>query len=252
MLTGPRERGARVELHFRCLGQFELLTSSGRGISASRKGGREFLEYLVAHPHSAIARETLIDAFWPDADFETASHRLHVAASGARGALRKIVSDVDPIWCSSIGYGWHRAIVVKTDVERFEHCYRTGSLQGFEEGTSLYSGDFLAGEKADWIVRLRLGYMHKLVTMLEQLALDALERQAHERAVDYASRLIAIDRAHEDATRLIMRCFAKRGQRTLALAEYALLRAYLNQYLGVDPTPETSALRERIVKGEPV
>ena len=253
MLNGTRAHwGPRVELRFRCLGQFQLLTDGRRGITASRKGGREFLQYLVAHPHAAVARETLIDAFWPDADVETASHRLHVAASGARAALREVSSGIDPIWCSSVGYGWHRAIEIRTDAERFDECYRTGSLESFEEAATIYGGDYFAGETADWIVRLRLGYMHKLVTMLEQLALDALARNAYRSAVEHASRLIAIDRAHEEATRAMMRALAKSGQRTLALAEYGLLRDYLNRYLGVDPTAETTELKEHIARGEPV
>jgi DNA-binding SARP family transcriptional activator len=253
MLNGTRaQAGPRVELRFRCLGQFQLLSDPGRGIAASRKGGREFLQYLVAHPHAAVARETLIDAFWPDADVDSAAHRLHVAASGARAALRAVSTGVDPIWCSSIGYGWHRAIEIRTDVERFDECYRVGSLESFDEGARIYSGDYFAGETADWIVRLRLGYMHKLVTMLDQLAHDALARNAHRSAVEYASRLIAIDRAHEEATRVMMRCLAKTGQRTLAIAEYGLLRDYLNRYLGVDPTAETMQLRDCIARGEGV
>ena len=238
------------DLYFRCLGEFELVTGEALRIDTPRKAGREFLEYLVAHPRSTISRETLIDTLWPEADVETGSHRLHVAVSGARGTLRRLLPDLNPFHCSSTGYAWHREIVVRSDIERFERCHSIGSLDSFREAIELYNGDFLAGETSDWVVRFRLGLASKFVTMVEALAVDAYDRGAYADAVRYASRLVAVDQGHEDATRLMMRSFAKMGQRTFALAEYALLRSHLKRYLGVEPTSETSALQRRIAQGE--
>jgi DNA-binding SARP family transcriptional activator len=238
------------DLYFRCLGDFELVTGEALRIDTPRKAGREFLEYLVVHPRSTISRETLIDTLWPEADLETGSHRLHVAVSGARGVLRRLVPDLNPFHCTSTGYGWHRDIVVRSDIERFERCYSNGSLDAFGEGVDLYSGDFLAGETGDWIVRFRLDLASKFVTMLEALALAAYTRGDYADAVHHASRLVTVDQGHEDATRLIMRSFAKMGQRTFALAEYALLRSHLKRYLGVEPASETNTLRQRIARGE--
>jgi DNA-binding SARP family transcriptional activator len=242
--------GQSTQLNFCCFGSFALVTGNDAALTTARRAGREFIEYLVAHPRATVARERLIDALWPDVDAEAGAHRLHVAVSGARSALRRYVADCDPIRCTVNGYAWHPSIDVRTDVERFETCYALGSLDAYREAAVLYTGDFLAGESADWIVRRRLALASRLVTMLQRLAAAALERDDYEAAMAHAARLVALDRAHEEATRLMMRCLARMGQRSFALTEYALLCDYLKRYIGVQPTRETAALRERIARGE--
>ena len=239
-------------LRFRCFGQFELLGANGWKLGPSHKGGREFLEYLACHPHSITSRETLIDAFWPDVDFEVAAHRLHQAASGARTALQAAVPELDPIQYTGGCYGWHPAITIETDAMQLDEYYKEGSVEAFEHAVDLYTGELLAGESAEWVLRRRLHFAYEFVGMLERLALDAFERKRYDVAAEYALRLSNVDPAHEDAARLAMRCFANLGRRSLALAEYETLRQYLRKYLSVLPTQQTEDLRRHIAKGDQV
>lgn len=65
-------------------------------------------------------------------------------------------------------------------------------------------------------------------------------------ALEFAMRLLALDPWREEAHRQMMRLLARSGQRSAALAQYETCRRLLAQELGVEPSPETTALYERI------
>jgi DNA-binding SARP family transcriptional activator len=115
----------------------------------------------------------------------------------------------------------------------------------------LYGGEFLAGETADWLQPMRVRCAAAYACALEALA------QRAEAAHDYAGALSAgfklqdVERGHEGATRLIMRCFAALGFRDRAELQYESLCDYLRQRLGVEPTLETTVLARRYFKAGP-
>lgn len=239
-----------MRLDFQCLGVFALVGDAQWTSGPSRAHGREFLQYLVAHPRRAIARDVLFDSLWPDLDAAECAHRLHLAASGARSALRTMLRNVNPIVCVDGAYTWHPSVEISSDIERFAQCYRDGSLEALERGVRIYAGEFLAGENADWILALRIRYEHMFVAMLERLTSAALDSGNDALATDYALDLVEVDRAHEGATRMLMLCLAKSGRRTSALAEYDKLVRFLDRRLSVKPLAETERLRDRIIAGD--
>jgi DNA-binding SARP family transcriptional activator len=74
---------------------------------------------------------------------------------------------------------------------------------------------------------------------LGTLLLD--EGLAHD-AIGLGWRVLENDRAHEDAYRLLMRAHASLGERSTALRLYARCTSMLQEELGVEPMPETTAL----------
>jgi DNA-binding SARP family transcriptional activator len=237
-----------VVLRFRCFGTFTLLGENAWSAKPARARGREFLQYLVSHPNAFVSREVLADAFWPDLCIDEVSNRLHLAASGARAALRDAI-DADPIRCVEGAYGWSPSVAIVSDVTRFTECYHDGSSAAMREAIGIYTGDFFANERADWIVPLRVRYASANATMLERLAREALANDDHAGSLDYALRLRAEDPSHESAARLVMRCFAKQGRRGSAIAEYEALRRHLRRSLNVEPATETESLRRAILSG---
>src|ERR1700722_1291413 len=233
-------------LEFRCLGTFAFLGSTGWREGPARARGRSFLEYLASHARAAIARSVLIDALWPDLESDECAHRLHLAASGARMALREASSGPNPILYRDDSYCWHRTVRVVADTDRFSACYADGSVAAMTEGVRMYAGQFLAGESGEWLLPIRTRYEHMYVTMLERLAQDAARRKDYAGGTDLALKAVAADPAHEGATRLAMLCLAKSGRRAVALAEYDSLERYLQRWLSVKPMTETATLRDRI------
>jgi DNA-binding SARP family transcriptional activator len=241
----------QTTIEFRCLGLFAFRVPDGPWQRApSPAAGGQFLRYLANHTCSSIARESLADALWPDLDTAQSAHRLHIAASGARAALRVVAPAVNAIVYSDATYGWSPKVRILRDVDSLERCFKEASSTAYLEGIRAYAGSFLTGDNADWVVPLRVRYEHMYATMLETLATNALDTQDYARANYFALALIEVDRANERATQLAMLSFACTGRRAQALAEYSSLERYLRRCLNVTPTSETTSLRDRIATGD--
>jgi DNA-binding SARP family transcriptional activator len=236
-------------LHVRCLGSFAFRGTSTWSSGPAFKRGRELLEYFSAYAEHAASRDTLVEAFWPNSDGPSVAHRLHIAVSGARAALRVVGPCAEPISSSAGRYLWHTVLDVQSDLKRFFELASEKTIAAMRAGVALYSGEFLAGEEADWIYPLRVRCASAFATMLEALADDASRRNDHAAALDYALRLAEVDRAHEGATRIAMQAFAALGRRGAALAEYDLLAKYLDRHLGINPSAKTQDVRSAIVAG---
>jgi DNA-binding SARP family transcriptional activator len=239
-------------IEFRCLGLFAFRVPDGAWQNApSGAAGGQFLRYMANHTNASIACQSLAEALWPELDAAQSAHRLHIAASGARTALRSLTRDVNPIVYSHSTYGWSSRLRILRDIDVLERCFRGGSPDAYLRGIRTYAGAFLSGDNADWVVPLRVLYEHMYATMLEALATSALEAHDYPRANCFALELIAVDRAHERATQLAMVSFARTGRRAQALIEYDHLEIYLRKWLNVAPTSETTRLRTSIANGGP-
>lgn len=240
----------RATLEFRCLGGFVFNGGDRWREAPSRSRGGAFLAYLASHPRAPVLRNTLSEVFWPELDAEQTAHRLHLAVSGARAAVRAEMPSINPIVFLNDSYAWSPTIDVQSDTERLERCFNDGSPSALSEGVRIYAGQFLAGDRADWVMPLRIRYEQMYVTMLEELARAALRASDYGRATNFALRLIEIDCANETATQLAMLSSAKAGHRSAALAEFGNLERYLRKWLGVEPTARTRHLRDQILQGE--
>ncbi|HTV73854.1 MAG TPA: BTAD domain-containing putative transcriptional regulator [Candidatus Acidoferrales bacterium] len=237
-------------LHVSCFGTFRLAGEGGWETGPQPKRGRELMQYLALYPARSVARERLSELFWPELDAEAVAHRLHIAASGARTFLRELLHGFDAIRCTPEGYAWHPAVHVVTDVARFSDLYRDGSPAALEDAATLYSGELFEGESGDWLQPARVKYATMHTSIVGRLADDAFARGDYDRALGHGLELLGIDRAHEGASRLVMRCFGALGRRARALAEFEALRAYLKRHLGVEPMAETTRLIDRILREE--
>lgn len=237
-------------LEFRCLGTFAFSACGCWHAGPGRSRGRAFLQYLASHARAAVPRAVLAEALWPDLDAEECTHRLHLAVSGARSALREASPSLNPILYRGESYAWHPNVRVIADTDRFVACYNSSKVEAMMEGVEIYAGPFLSGETDDWLLPLRTRYEHMYVTMLERLALNAVKHNDYAAGTDFALKAVAVDPAHEGATRLAMLCLAHSGRRAAALAEYGNLKQYLRRWLGVNPMPETKSLCRQIHDGK--
>ena len=233
-------------LSVRCLGQFRLLANGVWQQGPPLKKGREFLAYLVTHRRRVATKEKLIEAFWPGVDGDEGAHRLHLAASGARCALRAFVPGADAVQSVPGGYLWNPSVPILSDVDTFLTCASTATIPSFESGVALYKGEFLAGDRGDWIEPLRIWYASRYLDMLVQLASDAAERGDYAKSIEYGLRIMESDPGHEAGARCVMLSFASVSRRSAALMHYEGLKSYLTRQMGVEPSRETTALWHRI------
>ncbi|MEO7039149.1 MAG: BTAD domain-containing putative transcriptional regulator [Candidatus Elarobacter sp.] len=220
---------------------------NGFSLLPSFKKGRELVEYLAIQHGPFVPRERLLETFWPGDRADHLEHRLHLAASGARAMLRSILDGFDAIACVGGGYGWSESVTIESDLQRFLVCAKAGDVDSAREGVRLYTGDFLAGERADWISAMRAGCASRYLSMLECIALEEFASYDYRTTLEYALQIVAFDRGHEPAARLIMRSYAALGQRSAARAEYDALTKFLALELGVKPSFETRSTLNAIL-----
>jgi DNA-binding SARP family transcriptional activator len=231
-----------LDIRFRFFGSFAIRSNGEWQSGPAPKKGREFLQYLGSHPRRVATRDDLADAFWPGADLDSVTHRIHLAASGARRYLRELLGGFDAIECVPGGYAWNPTARVVSDVDELFALTRVGDCESLKAVGTLYQGEFLTGEVGDWLLPLRVRCASAFAIAVCQLAEDAMQRGEYGAALTYGLHLVEWEPGHESARRLVIRCFAALGQRARAWEQYEALCAYLHAYLGVAPTAETTAL----------
>lgn len=232
-----------------CFGHFRVAGATGWKPGPDQKRAREVMQYLVLHPKSIAPRERLTDFLWPGESSDAVQHRLHAAVSAARTFLRRLLDGFNAIRCSDEGYSFHPDMRLVCDVGRFTELYREGSTAAMKDAVALYRGELLEGQDGDWLRPARVKYACMYASMVERLANEAFALRDYEPALQFALELLEIDRAHEGASRLVLRCFGALGQRGRAQGEYESLRVYLRKHLGIEPMPETTHVIDAVMRG---
>ena len=219
------------------------------GEPASRLPSRKaeaMLIYLVCtqRPYS---RDLLADFFWDDRDPEQAMANLRSLLSGLRRKFKPYLEitrqtvafkEDNPHWL---------------DTAEFQHLAQSDSFADWETAIALYQADFLAGFDIrdsrgfeEWLTLERERFQRTAVDLLRRLVQHCLDQQLYPKGIRYAARLLAISPLSEWAQRQMMLLQARNDQRAEALRQYQTCCDILMEELGIDPSPETSTLYERI------
>lgn len=225
--------------------------------------GRSLFKYLVTHRDPWPRRELLMDAFWPEAAPAAARNSLNVAVHGLRRAFRDSAG-VQPVVLADGTYRLGPGLRLWLDVDEFElrvadarRLEAAGDLADaaadYERALAIYQGDFLADDPyEDWPVTTREHLLLAYLDVLDRLGGLYLGRHQYGACVALSRLLVQRDPCHEDAQRRLMRCYTRQGQPHLALRQYQACVDALDQELGVDPDPATTALAQRIRGHQPV
>jgi DNA-binding SARP family transcriptional activator len=254
---GPFDTGPAPVLIAHLLGPFRLVADGAVVDTASSRRIRHMLAYLLTHRRAPVARDVLMDVFWPRAAPAAARNNLHVALSGVRQVLRAAGPHIvverrfDAYRIAGTGAVW-------TDVEQFERVRDTGlradrrgdhetARRRYETACQLYEGDFLADEPyLEWAAPIREALRLTAVEIQTRLVDCYLERSEHAAAALLARRILATDPCNERVHRQLMHCYAAMDQRHLALSQYHRLASQLWTALRVTPSTETTALFHRL------
>ncbi|MCO5197581.1 MAG: hypothetical protein M9941_07505 [Anaerolineae bacterium] len=242
-----------AELHIRLFGGIQI-NRDNAPLSGFLSTKVPALIAYLAVTNRTLQRDTLATLLWgelPDAD---AKNNLRQTLSN----VRKLIDPYVLITRDSVGLNPDAAITL--DVAQFEaHLQasrnrpsdeRAGHLQA---AVSLYLGDFLQGfhvrdapDFEEWALAQRTRLHELALHALHMLTDFNLSKGQYGRAIDHATRLLALDAWREEAHRQLMLALARSGQRSAALAQYKTCRRILDEELGVTPSAETTALFQRI------
>lgn len=213
---------------------------------------RELLFYLVCHPSRSKGQIGL--ALWPDASDTQLRDSFRVVLHHLRQAL----GPSEWIRFMDGSYDFNRSLPCWIDYEAFESLVAAArsaldfdqAIEYLQQAILLYHEDFLADLAADWPLlrreQLRRLY-HEALLLLGKL-LFAAARYAEAELI--YRRALADDNYLEAAHRGTMRCLAYLGEQGQALRHYDALVVLLAQEIRSRPARETTALAERLRRGE--
>src|SRR6266540_2048445 len=226
-------------------------------LALARRQTRALL-YRLACETRAIPREQLCYLFWPDTPETTARRSLaHLLTH-----LRRALPDPDVIVTAhdQIGLDFTQ---VWSDSVVFKHLSSTSAPHGRSEALhraiQLVQGPFLDGfslpdapEFEAWADQERHIWERRILDMLAALIDDDTARGAYADAIRAAQHYLTIDALAEEVHRQLIALYAATGDRSAALRQFEHCRMLLARELGVSPLPETQAMYDAVLAGQPV
>lgn len=247
-----------------CFGQFQVYLNDQPVESWPSGKGKSVLKYLVAHRKRPVAREVLMDLFWPGSDASSARNNLNVAIYGLRKALRNVNPDDSHVLFQNGRYLLNPDLDIWIDAEEFlkQHGFaqkeeKAGNMAAairiYNTAESLYRGEFLLEDRyEEWVIPVRRDFQIRHLNILTRLSKYYFRDEDYGACITICHKMLAKDACLEDTHRLLMRCYARQGQYHLALRQYHQCRTMLRQELEVSPSPETKQLFDRIRRHDPV
>lgn len=217
----------------------------------------EALLYYLAVTGQPQPRASLVELLWGEMPETKARRNLTATLTSLRKHLAPyLVVEPDKV-------AFNQAAPHQLDVALFlnqiEAGRESGEIYPLQEAVGLYRGDFLEGlavKKAlsfeEWALTQQERLRDLAIGALDRLVTEALHRNDLAVGIKQARRLLTLEPWRESAHRQMMWLLVRSGQRSAALAQYETCRRVLAEELGVEPTPETMALYERLkVAGTP-
>jgi WD40 repeat protein/class 3 adenylate cyclase len=234
-------------LQIRLLGQFNLQLDRKR-ITIPSRIGQSLFAYLVMTTGTRHRREKLAGTFWPDTTEESARRNLRqelwrirkALSAGQSGAGNYLLADEYTIaFDRNSGYWLDVAQLERPDAD----------LESLTSNLSLYQGEFLPGFYEDWVVLEREQLQSVFDTKMGEL-LELLVGSERWTAVqEQAERWLALGSTPEPAFRALMLASGARGDMAKVSAIYQRCVAELDERLGLEPSAETRALYDGLLKG---
>jgi DNA-binding SARP family transcriptional activator len=256
-----------ADLTIRLLGPIEIFRDAHRPLAAdawTTRRARDILCFIAARRHRRASKDTLIDTFWGEADFDAVTRNFHPTVSH----IRKALNSNHPLKQNFLlyregDYVLNPELNFQIDTESFdrllaqaESARRAGetaqALSAYEAAVALYRGEFMQGVYDQWVMEPRAYYHGQYLQALETLihAAQAAASQTEEwmRVLQLTQQVLREDPLREDIHRVVMRAHAAQGNRAAVKEQYDAVRKLLRDELGVEPAAETQKLYQQLFR----
>jgi DNA-binding SARP family transcriptional activator/tetratricopeptide (TPR) repeat protein len=246
-------------LHVQMLGGFSFHLDAGPAPSRLSRSSASLLAFLILHRDRPQTRDLLAGRFWSDLAEDKARRRLSNALWQVNKAWKedpaRAVIELLTTTTTTVGISSKVSLVVDMEaftrrLDEFERRHRTtGRDAGLADLTSIvdsYRGELLDGHYDEWIEVPRKRVRDRYLGALDRLIQLHTGQGDYDAALRHARALVDQDHLREEWHRDVMRLCALSGQATGAERQYEICRHTLADELGVDPSPETTELIERI------
>ncbi len=252
-----------VDLTLKLLGPVEIYRDPSKQFAPdawTTKRARDIFCYIATSRHRRVEKETLIEAFWGEAELNVIEKNFHPTISHVRKALNSRQTLKQNFLLYRDGsYQLNSELTYSIDTEEFSHFVAEAEKamrekdndrlwENIEAAHRLYRGDFMAGIYEDWAEELRGFYREQHARVLKSMAKFAFREKSWAKALSFASEILRQDPYREDVHTLIMRVYAAQNKRSAAKKQYDKLQKLLKDELGVQPAPETRRVFQELFK----
>lgn len=235
------------------LGRFEIIKDdeplhfSGK----EQKKPLELLKALIAFGGRDVPMERLTDALWPDADGDQA----HKSFETTLGRLRRLLGGDACILCRSRQlslnplYCWVDSLALEHLLEKLRETRAEEGAKLRAKALALHKGPFLPTAAAlAWAASFRETLKNGLLRTILTEGLHSEQAGEWERAAEHYAKGIETDNLAEEFYRRLMVCYRKLGNNAAAAKTYNRCRGLLRTELGIEPSPETTAVYSAIIQ----
>lgn len=251
------------KLRIAAFGSFRVLCGEREVLFKKRKS-RHLLEYFFVNRASPVAKDVVIDTFWPDSTPKAALNNFHVTFHSLKRGLNPHLQRRELLPYLNLENGCMQ-LACKTfssDVDDFLEA-RDAARQLEQDGNiedaieklqmcrELYQGDLMEDNLyEEWAIELRQDLRETYFETMAHLARLLDGKADHQLAARILRRLVAKDRTREELHLALAEQYVKMGNRALAASQRKLCERALADELGVEMSSETSDGFDRLLAVE--
>lgn len=236
------------------LGSFRAFQNEQLICSWNSMKSQCIFKYLASLNGKPVAKDILMEMFWPETNVDSARRNLHQAIYSLRQTLREDHPNYAHVQFENNCYLLNPEMDIWCDFQEFEHKVNAGRLlesQGHQDeactefgiAESIYQGDFLKDDLYDDWPREKREYLWVIyLEITERLIEYHLSRAEYTTASILCRKVLSRDNYQEQVHRLLIQCYLAQGQRHLALRQYHYCVQLLMDELGLEPEEATLAL----------
>jgi len=251
-----------ADLTINLLGHVEIFRDPKRPFAAdawTTRRAHDILCFIASRRHRRASKDTIIDTFWGEADFDVVAKNFHPTVSH----IRKALNSNQPLKQNFLlyrdgDYQLNPDFAYSIDIEEFDRLAAEGDaarrareqdrcVSHYEAAIKLYRGEFMHGCYDEWVEEQRSYYNERYLHMLETLAVAAHGQKEWPRALQLAHQILRDDPYREDIHCLVMRTHAAQGNRAAVKEQFETLRALLRKELGIEPASETQKVYRGLI-----
>lgn len=253
------------DLRAYCLGHFEIWIGQTLVTQWAGSKSKNLLKLLLAAYPAMIPASSLMAKLWDGVDEELARQRLHTAISDLRRVLKAARHEAGGLIIAQNGsYGLDPRARIWIDTLEFSRFQRAGlhyeqagrlddAQAALREAVALYRGEYLEEDLyEDWPLEQRERLKSDYLTLLSTLGQWAFRAGDYAACLSWGRLTLECDPCREDTHRLLMRCYSRSGQRSMALRQYRLCADALRRELDAIPEIESEELYRRLQQGQEI
>ena len=252
-----------TDLTVNVLGPIEIFRDPSKPFAPdawTTRRSRDIFCFIATSKHRRVAKDVLIDTFWPDDDPAIIEKNFHPTISH----IRKALNSRQPFKQNFIvfrdgAYQLNPELTFLIDAEEFDRYFADAEVakrekdnerlrESLESAHRCYRGEFMEGIYEDWADERRNFYSEQFGRVTSALAKLELTEKRLASAKKYAEETLSVDPYREDVHRLILKIYSAQGKPAAVKKHYEAMQRLLKNDLGVEPSVETRRVVAELLK----